>query len=201
MTICAWIFADSAGTGTDDILVMAEGFNSIEFAVGTSTILFQAKWSTAPSGAAGWNRAKVSDAWVALAVSYDAGSVSNDPVCRIDFAPVTLDEFAAPSGTFTQPATGYCVGNRTAQSNGFIGMLRHVQVFNRILSSTEMDDALRTPGSVTSGQKLWLPMANATDLADQSGNGFNGTGSDLATGSSDPPIGTGNQRMLMMGVG
>jgi hypothetical protein len=66
--------------------------------------------------------------------------------------------------------------------------IAHPQAFNRILSVAEMDAAALTPGSVRNGLKLWLPMTNVDDVYDRSGNGNDGTATDLDPGGSGPPI-------------
>jgi hypothetical protein len=56
-----------------------------------------------------------------------------------------------------------------------------------MLSAAEQDACLRDPGSITNGLRLWLPMLNASDVNDRSGNGFHGTAIDLTTGTDYPP--------------
>jgi hypothetical protein len=90
------------------------------------------------------------------------------------------------SGIQDQPLTGYCVGNNSAQTQTWDGLIAQVQVFNTILSDANADAALRIPGSVTSGLRLYLPMTKASDVFDSTANTFHGTGTDLSNGSSRP---------------
>lgn len=198
ITICAWVFADSTGEGgTGRILCLDELANAVIVRQETTSLIgILLGWST-PTYAR-WTVPAALGRWHALVLSYDWGSTANNPEVRVNFAGVTASETVAPSGTAVAPAAGYCVGNVTGQTSTWGGEIAHVQVFNRLLSAAEMDDALRTPGSVTSGQRLWLKMANATDVADYTGNGFNGTGTALTTGDTDP---IGSRSLLLLGAG
>lgn len=144
------------------------------------------------AGAAGtnglWNFPATDNAWRALAIFHDF-SADGPPTARVDYAAVTVTETTPPSGAVDQPATGYCVGNRSGGDRTWAGNIAHLQVFNRILSDSEADQALRSPGLITTGLRLYLPMSIGTDVNDLSGNGFNGTATALATGTSDPKIG------------
>jgi hypothetical protein len=86
------------------------------------------------------------------------------------------------------PATGYSVGNNASQGHTWNGRIAHVQVFNSILSFENAEAALRNPGSITSGLRLYLPMRNSTDVSDHSGNPFHGTPTDLENASNFPPF-------------
>ena len=80
------------------------------------------------------------------------------------------------------------MGNHAAQTRTWDGRITQVQVFNRILSATEMDASLRAAGSVTESLRLWLPMTNGIDFHDRSGNDFHATATDITTGSSGPKL-------------
>jgi hypothetical protein len=122
-------------------------------------------------------------AWtpVAVAHKYTSGSA---PTIRVNFQSVTPTQ--AGSGDPLSLGNGFCVGNVTSQTNTWAGRIAHVQVFNRLLSAAEMDACLKAPGSIPDGLRLWLPMTNETDVNDRSGNGFNGTRTDVTTGIDTP---------------
>jgi hypothetical protein len=89
----------------------------------------------------------------------------------------------AADGLTVSAGVGYCVGNLSNQSQTWNGRIAHVQIFDRLLSPAEMDACMRTPGSVTRGLRLWLPMTSATDVNDRTANGFNGTATGLDSAS------------------
>jgi hypothetical protein len=106
----------------------------------------------------------------------------------VDFEDVTPSG-SAGTGTPVSASIGYCIGN-IGSTHTWDGRLAQVQVFNRRLSSSEMDSALRSPGSIKNGLRLWLPMTNRGDLNDRSGNEFDGTRTDTETGNDRPPYDT-----------
>jgi hypothetical protein len=137
------------------------------------------------AGVGKWTFPITDGVWLPVSLSYDK-STTNFPIVRVNFGDVTETQTNAPSPN-PDVVAGYCVGNEKGQSRGWNGKIAHVQVFNRLLSAAEKDACLRTPGSITNGLRLWLPMTNETDTDDRSGNGFDVTKTHVTT-ATDTPI-------------
>lgn len=187
LTVCVWVFADNKGEGNiGHVFMNPEGTNTFrlnyENIASPDFFLNQAFSTTAAEFV--WPLS--TGVWHALAVSYDRSSDANVPVVRDNFASVSVTTRTAPVGTFTAPATGYCVGNNTTQTRTWNGGIAHVQFFNVILAANEMDMALRRPGSVTRGRVLWLPMYHSGHVQDWSGSALNGTATSLGTRDGPP---------------
>lgn len=185
LTVCGWVFARGMGElNFGAILVLDEASNSILLRHNNSANTLELV-SIGPSPDGRWTFPATDGQWNAVAIRYDGSSSTNNPEARVGFATVTVTEIGAPGGVMVAPNTGYCIGNRSSQAWTWDGMLAHIQIFNRILTDGEMDQACRRPGSVRSG--LFLPMYHAGYLTDLSGNAFNGTGTDLTDAVGGPP--------------
>jgi hypothetical protein len=193
LTVSCWIKAEGKrenGLGYVFLLDEEEGdaaFLVSHYNIGNNTLLISKK---APAGdtIGLWTIPITGGAWNAISVSLDF-SGDNAPTARFNFASTPVTPVGAgPSGIDDQPASGYCVGNNAAQTRTWDGQIAHVQVLNRILSTTEMDACLRSPGSIADGLRLWLPMSNPLDIHDRSGHNFHGTATDLATGAIEPML-------------
>lgn len=192
LSICFWSYAASAGESSAGRIFSfdeLDGVNSgvgINHAAAADTLQLFARWS---GSLAVWQITASDNAWNAVAWSYNKSATTNDPVARVNFANATVTEGTAPLTTKPTIASGYCVGNRSAADRTWDGRLAYVQVFDVILTAGEMDQALRKPGSIRRGLKLYLPMTGAADVADYSGSALNGTATDLTNGNG-PPTGT-----------
>jgi len=157
-----WAFADGQGEGTfGRILALSETDDATTFyhQNAANTLVFYQVWSGTDGQ---WTFPATDGQWNAVALSYDGSLTTNNPVARVNFAPVTVTQVASdPSGTFTAPATGYCIGNNTGGTRTWDGALQHLQFFNVILTADEMDAALRYPGSIRRGLVSHWPMLHA----------------------------------------
>jgi hypothetical protein len=187
VTICAWLYPTGQGdtlAGIGGVAVaLDEGASNFFLYHATSgeNLTFLAGYSTTHGTS---TFAVPHHLWtpVAIAQKYTSGST---PTIRANFQSVTPTQ-AGPAGNPLSLSNGFCVGNVTSQTNTWAGRIAHVQIFNRLLSAAEMDACLKDPGSVKHSLRLWLPMTSANDTADQSGNGFNGTGTALETAGGPP---------------
>lgn len=192
ITVCCWAYADGRGESNAGRIICldeAGGTASVQFGHDASSngVLFILKGAGGVGTAGTWTIPAVDGQWNALAFSLDF-SGDNAPIARVNFADVTETQAVAPVGIQDQPATGYCIGNLSNGSRTWDGRIAHMQVFNAVKSAADMDAALRNPGSVTDGLRLYIPMTSATDTNDASGNGFNGTATDLTSSASGPPM-------------
>lgn len=190
LTYCCWVRADGFGEGNLGAAIVVPEIPTNDIVLRhrnvADTMQLAARWS---GGQAFWDFPVGADGtWHAVAIAYDFGNTTNDPTARVDFAPVTVTQLGSnPTGSIS-PTTGYCIGNNTNGNGTWDGRIAYAQIFNRILSAEEMDKALRSPGAVTSGLRLFLKLRNSTDLSDYSGLGHGASGTDLATGADGPGV-------------
>lgn len=82
-----------------------------------------------------------------ICVSYDAGSLSNNPLIYVNAVSKTVTRTQAPAGTPLQAATDLFIIGRTLSS--LTGWVEDLRIYNRILSITEIT-GLYNSGSPTS---------------------------------------------------
>jgi hypothetical protein len=131
-----------------------------------------------------WYPAPVMDnVWNVWAMRYDRTTPLTKPVFRRSFAPVTLFSPAptTPQGTAIPWGLGYAVGD------GWNGGLCHLQVFDRMLTEAEMDEAGLSPGSILEGLQLWLK--NPVDPFDSGPHGWHPTITGLSNYAEGGPEG------------
>lgn len=100
-------------------------------------IEFQQPWSVAT----GWWKSNTTipvDTWSHVAVTYDTGATGNDPVFYVNGTATASTEYGAPSGTVTDPASAWLLGNRGSLSRSCKGQLAEVAIWNRILTAAEV---------------------------------------------------------------
>lgn len=192
-TFCGWVYAEGVGETEGRVFVLDETetngffvFKHVSVANGSVGLDINIDSTTDGS----YRLTTFADsAWNSVCISYDF-STTTTPVVRLNSASVTPTVTTAvspaPSGVATTQ-TGIAVGNRNSQSRCWDGNISHVQLWDRILSSSEMDQAVSAPGSVTSGLRLWWKMENAGDTHDWSGNGYNATSSTTVTTDGNDP--------------
>lgn len=73
-----------------------------------------------------------------LAISYNSGSTTNDPVSYVNGVGATMTRNTAPSGTLTSSANPYTLGNRVGDGlRNWDGWLAGVCIWDRILTPAE----------------------------------------------------------------
>ena len=82
-------------------------------------------------------------AWHHIAVTYDKGSVANDPILYVDGASVAITEFETPAGVPASDSSSiFMLGNRKFISDDLAGrldgLIKDVRVYGRILSAAEI---------------------------------------------------------------
>jgi hypothetical protein len=175
----------SGGSGEGVVAALDETAGGVSLQHGAgSTLELKANFDMSDGE---WSFPVAHDKWSAVAVTYDKSSTANDAEARVDFVDVTVTP-TSPTGSLAGINLGYCVGNIAGQTQGWDGRIAHVQIFNRILTTEEKDACLQAPGSVRDGLKLWLPMTNASDIEDRSGNNADGSATQLTTDISGPAI-------------
>lgn len=187
ISVLVWVYADTTGEGAlGNVFHFPEDANSGNQGLRYHDATNMGWQSDRATTHGQWKFAASTGQWNAVGLSYDNTDVANDPVTRVNFASVTPSRENAPVGAALAPGSGYCVGNNTAQTRTWDGAIAHLQVFNVILTASEMDMGLRRPGSVRRGLTMWLPMYDANHIQDWSGNVNNGTATALTTRDGPP---------------
>jgi hypothetical protein len=186
-----WIYPDGQGEGSAGrIVVLDEGEGNATLFISHNNAnnqLFIRKNPGAAGTAGQWTVPVTDGQFNAVAIALDY-SGDNNPTARVNFASAVVTTTVAPVGIQDVPATGYSVGNNSAQTRTWDGKIAYVQVLNAVLSDADADKALRSPGSVTSNLRLYIRGLTSTDITDLSGNSFDATGTDLATGADGPGV-------------
>jgi len=169
ITVAAWVRADSQGNSAYPRILDTAGYrlffrfdnqgtNGFDFAT-YSTV--NGDWFS------GANTIRAG-AWYHVAASYDRGSFANVPSLYLNGAKVSPVTLASPSGT--QPAytgTGY-IGNNSALSRAWNGLIDDLRIYNRLLTDTEVQTLAALPPAnfnlapiVSAGgnQLIFLPAA------------------------------------------
>lgn len=178
MTICAWVRADAAAT---DVILSKSNTGSGEgpsFYFDSDKLRLIRPFSTTDgdwnSGAASLSTGQLKH----VAVTYDRGATTNDPVFYIDGVAQTTTEATAPVGTADADATQNLVAGETSGGfNDLDGLLGHIVYHDAILTAADINRA-RWWGSPRGGPstvKIWHPLWTS-DLANR--------GSATATGSA-----------------
>ncbi len=118
--------------------------------------------------------------WSMVAVTYDSGSVDNDPIIYVDAVPRDLTEAFTPVGT-RQTDAGFdlYLGNSQDDNVTFDGDIGEIQVYSKILSA---DDVLRNynatktkygvSGDIYTYSTLASVPDNANDIVENTNNIF-----------------------------
>ena len=174
LTVLFRSFARSRGEGNiGRVLSVNEGARRPSIFHGVANVLTIENGHSVQNGR--WTFPCTDSMWNYVAIRYDRSSSVN----RVN---VTVTETQTPSGTRDVHTGGYCVGNRTEQSETWDGKIEHLQFFTSILSDAEADAAIYTPGAYVTNQLLWLPLLTASDLNDYSGGARHGTGTSVTNG-------------------
>lgn len=190
INILFWAYANSIGEGSGVLF-------GIAFGIGISTArprLFYTSANTMRMTQGHsilngqWDFTLNTGRWNAVAVTYDRSNNANDPLVRVNFAPVSTSETSTPNGTFDVNNT-FIWGNVTAQTGTWDGFLAYGQVHTGvILTPWECDQALRYPGSITRGLLLPVSMKNPQDMVSRRQFRIPMTGTALAIGPEPPMV-------------
>jgi hypothetical protein len=100
-------------------------------------------WS---GGIASWSIPQpTANAWHHLAVVYDASSPANRPQIYVDGVAQVVTQVSAPSGTSLTNTDSYLLGNRGAGDRGWQGQLDDLRIYDRALTTSEIQSAMNTP--------------------------------------------------------
>ncbi len=133
--------------------------------------------------------------WQGIACTMDASSVANDPLLYLLTSPVatissrTVTESITPIGAFVNTATDRYSGG-VFGSYQYLGRIAYIQYWNTILTSVQLENALKNPGTIAAANlKHYWPFI--IDANDGSGNGLNGSVAGATLDADNPTVGGG----------
>lgn len=132
-----WVYKNGGGGGgLGAMFTKVAGASAQSNNSSTTYYLFQSASTTNGT----WTYTQPSlTTWHHIAITYDSGALSNDPVYMFDGAAQTVVSDTNPVGTITTDSSGLCFGNRTSDSaRVWEGMLCEARVFNGIKSTNWM---------------------------------------------------------------
>lgn len=135
-TFAAWVYRTGAGGGNLGVVCHKANAATRVFNDAT-TLRFLADWSGTDGE---WScPIHANDAWTHLAVTYDSGATTNDPLIYINGASQTVTEASAPTTAYNTAASALTIGNNGASNNrNYGGRLCEVAHYNVILSAAEI---------------------------------------------------------------
>jgi hypothetical protein len=153
ITIGSWIAPDTAGSDNSGVIISVHDGGEDGFRLNLETgneFSFQYQWS---GGAGAWrtssNPIVYTPVWQHLAVSYNAGSTSNDPVFYYNGSVVSESEYGTPYGSvdsYTGAEIALGIRNITGSCSSdlyeFDGDIDETWLFNGILDSTDINDIM-----------------------------------------------------------
>lgn len=132
------------------------------------------------------------DAWHHIAVTYDAGLLTNDPIFYVDGVLTSLSTDTNPIGAITISGTSlFIVGNNNEETVTWAGRVANCFYYNRILTAEEIKSVMRcNPKAVPNGLQAYLPLGvfagrNLSSAGPAQGSIFLGSGSHNGDG---PPV-------------
>lgn len=164
MTIACWINMDTLSSLAEWICTKNSATTTkksffLSSDAGGAALQFAAGWD---SSAGQWRCVAPSKSqWHHVAVTYNHGSSTADPIFYIDGAAVSSTEIGTPAGAaVVDAADALRVGfsGITASVHGFDGRIEDLRYLNRILSAAEVATLAAGYRGPLGGEALWLPM-------------------------------------------
>lgn len=194
-TMAAWVYRTAGGGGDQGRILDKDSGNTLggwqwRYSNTIGAYVFQySGWNTTVGAWGETTGTTTTNAWIHLALSYDAGSTANDPIFYVNGTAVATTESTTPSGTHVTDAATLRIGNRGgAFDRNFGGRIAEAAIWSRILTAGEIK-AVRYRGvlGAASGLVFYDPILGGAE-ADLSGNVEVGTVTGAAV-VGGPPIG------------
>lgn len=128
--------------------------------------------------------------WVCYGLTYNNSSTANRPTFYVNGVSAAVTHSVTPSGS-AEPDTSASlqIGNRMSHNTGMDGNIAYVQIWKRILSVAEINEAMIRPGSIRTNLVGYWPCLGAdSPERDLSGNGNSGTVTGTAESFNGPPV-------------
>jgi hypothetical protein len=165
LTITAWTRRTGLGGSSLGRIITIGDNAGLEFTLYNQSVSSQTRlkfaahrWATDGDWQAfpGWT----DSSYKHVAVTYDAGSLSNDPVMYDNAVSQSVTEIATPLGADGGAGSGSIhVGNTSAANRVFQGQLWDIAVWNRVLSGAEIQTVmLMGPHRAGSGLVFYAPI-------------------------------------------
>lgn len=157
----AWVYRIGAGGGsTGRVFDKRTASGQTEVLLFSSGLEYDRNWS---GGQGSWKAADIigTNVWQHVAVTYDAGSVSNDPIIYINGASQALILDTNPSGTVNTSTDPYVIGNRgNDNARNFDGYIAEFAIYDRILSAAEIAILSKgySPAFILDGLVCYYPL-------------------------------------------
>jgi hypothetical protein len=91
------------------------------------------------------------NAWHHIAVVYSTSATTNKPQIYVDGVAQTVKQVRAPSGSPLTNTNAYVIGNRGAGDRGWQGEIDDVRIYDKALTASEIQSAMNTEVSATTG--------------------------------------------------
>jgi hypothetical protein len=161
-TMSVWAYFDAIGSGNFDRPLLTQGVSQstkLSTPRAANDIKLEAnRWAT--DGVWNWSFGGIfmTGSWHHFLVTYDYGSLSNNPTLYRDGATLSPGE-VSPAGALSDEDGDFIIGNNAAGDRTIDGRLAEVAEWNRILTVEEMGRVFRgSPDMVPSGLVLYLPL-------------------------------------------
>lgn len=202
-TAMAWIYVNTTGENSSGrVFNKTNGTSSSPtagwaFAVRNGTtasdidLQFLRKWSSS-TGIPNWqiNDVLFFDEWNYVGVTYSDSSTANNPSFWVNGVNLgSGTEQTPPSGSAVSDATYTLhLGNSNNNDRTFDGLQCYYQIWNRILSESEIIESMYKPGSITENLVGYWPCMGDSPERDLSGNGNTGTVTGTSISANGSPV-------------
>ena len=150
--------------------------------------VFVIGWSTNDGK---WSIAKpTTGAWHHIAITYNGGATTNDPIIYKDGVSQTITERVAPTGTLQLPTGSGWIGSDDGTGEFFDGRLAEFAIWNRILTAGEIAALGKGFSPLTNpvGLVLYLPLIGTASPEIELIGGSNLTLTNAPTNIAHPRI-------------
>ncbi len=197
-TMVVWLRPLTSGEGAQArAFALDEAGNATAILLGGGNVIQLARvfsggtgnWGVTNTGAI-WEMGK----WFCVAFTLDANEAANDPRIWVSklgadggMVERTLTTNTNTTGTPTAANTGFTIGNRAAADRTWDGDIAFLQVFDRILTQSEIQDCAFRPGKVKKDRVLYAPLVTTPWAVDRNGKRFANTTSAAVSKNGAPP--------------
>lgn len=190
-SLAAWVYPTTPGGGTFPRIMTknnSAGGNGWRLEGSDTPSLVMVFGFTGDSGV--WFVPMTFDVWNHVAYVYDADSASNIPKMYINGVDTTVSVNQTPVGTRDSDADFiFIIGNRVAQTTGWVGQMCHCQAWDRFITPEEVLEVMHKPGSVPRNcVGYWNLFGVNSPEIDYSINTNNGTVTGTSESFNGPPI-------------
>lgn len=130
------------------------------------------------------------DSWYHVAMTYNSSSSANRATFYFNGVSDAGSTVISPSGTRNSDAGNtFTLGNTQGLTGAFTGQICYFQAWDRILSASEINEAMIRPGSIrTNLVGYWPCLGSDSPERDLSGNGNSGTVTGATESFNGPPV-------------